>query len=541
MLRELVAERPLLLLFGVASLGYGVGRLRVGGFSLGVAGVLFAGLLAGFLLPGSVVPESLTELGLALFVYTMGLASGPGFFASLRLRGLRDNALVVAVVLGSGALAFALARRSGLSGPTAAGLFSGALTNAPALAAVVESLRSAGAGAQALSEPVIACSLCYPLGVLLPLLVVAASPRWFHVDYARERVSRGYGGAGEAPIASATVRIELPPTVPASACRKSPSYSINFGRLRRGAVTSVVHDDTRFLPGDLVTVIGSEEDVRAAVRALGRPSDEHLEWDRSEVDFRRMFVSNADVTERPLRELDLDRGYGAVITRVRRGDVDLVPDASFELLLGDRVRVVAAKERMHALEQLFGDSARRLAEMDVITFGLGIALGLLLGAVQVPLPGGERFSLGLAGGPLVAGLVLGRLGRSGPLVWVPPYGVNLTLRQFGLVLFLAGIGLKAGSELAGNVPAEALRTLVVGGVISFVTTLVAIAVGHRLLRIPLGVMVGTAAGLQTQPAVLAYAIERTGKDLPNVGYVTVFPVAMIAKIVVAQLLLLAVR
>jgi putative transport protein len=542
-LRDFLQQRPLLLLFAVAALGYLLGRLNWRGFSLGVAAVLFAGLGVGWLLPGADLPAFVPELGLVLFVYTVGVASGPGFFASLRLRGLRDNALVLGVVLLSGLLTFCLARGFGLSAATAAGLFSGALTNAPALAAVVQSLKSAGMSGAALSEPVLACSLCYPLGVLLPLLVVAASPRCFHVDYAKEHVSHAYGGEGAGePITMATVSIAAPALGPAASLRRTADYSVNFGRIRRGGVTSVVHDETQFSRGDLVTVIGTEDNVANAVDALGRRSKTHLEYDRSEVDFRRIFVSNADVTERPLKALHLMQRFDAVITRVRRGDIDLVPDADFELLLGDRVRVLAAKSELPKLEKLFGDSVRRLSEIDVITFGLGITAGLLLGAIQVPLPGHDTFSLGLAGGPLVMGLCLGRAGRTGPLVWTPAYGVNLTLRQFGLVLFLAGVGLQAGSQLAGTLADGALlSTVAAGALVTLVSALTTMLIGYHFLRIPLSVLVGTVAGLQTQPAVLAYALDKTGRDTPNVGYTTVFPLAMIAKIMLAQGLLQLIR
>jgi putative transport protein len=299
----------------------------------------------------------------------------------------------------------------------------------------------------------------------------------------------------------------------------------------------VVHDDTRFVIGDLVTLIGAQHDVLAAANALGQISEEHIERDRSEVDFRRMFVSNPLLTERPLRELHLIERYDAVVTRVRRGDVDLVPDAGFRLMLGDRARLVAPRQALHGLEQLFGDSARRVAEVDVISFGLGIALGLVLGAVPIPVPGGT-FSLGLAGGPLLVGLILGRLGRTGPLVWTPPYGANLTLRQFGLVLFLAGAGLQAGSVLASALgQGVVVRMLLAGAIISLASALLTVVIGHRVLRIPLSVVVGMLAGVQTQPAVLAYALEKTGRDAPNVGYASVFPIAMISKILLAQLIL----
>jgi putative transport protein len=363
------------------------------------------------------------------------------------------------------------------------------------------------------------------------------SERWFRVTYATERVSMSYGSSSAEPIVNATVEIQNARGIPAAKLRKTPYYTVNFGRVRHGEVTSVVHDETEFTTGDLVTLIGTRENVASATIALGRTSDVHLENDRSTIDYRRIFVSNPKVAERSLAELELGR-YDAVVTRVRRGDVDLVPDERFELMLGDRVRVLAPKEHMVRLEKLFGDSQRHLSEVDVITFGLGITLGLLLGSVELPLPGGTSFSLGIAGGPLVSGLVLGRLGRTGPLVWTIPYGVNLTLRQFGVVMFLAAIGLKAGASLAGTASqASLVPVLVAGAVVSIGSALSVILIGRYWLRIPLSALVGILSGLHTQPAVLAYAVEKSGRDVPNVGYAAVFPFAMVAKILLAQLLL----
>jgi putative transport protein len=535
---DFLRARPLLLLFLVAALGYLTGRLRVLGFSLGVAAVLFAGVLVGWALPGAVLPDFVPDLGLVLFVYTVGLASGPGFFASLRLRGVRDNLLALGALVLAWLVALATGRLFGFAPSILAGAFAGALNNTPALAAVGESLKRAGATPQALSSSVLAFSICYPLGVLIPLLLVAASERLFRVSFASERVSHAYTGPSEEPIVNVTARVGEAAGTSARELRKRHDYTVNFSRLRRGSLTCVVVDETQFLPGDLVTIIGGKKDVLLAASALGQVSDEHLELDRSTVTYRRMFVSNADVTERPLRDLHLMQKYGAVITRVRRGDVDLVPGGGFELMLGDRARVVTDREHVHDLELLLGDSARRLAEVDVITFGLGIAAGLLLGAIQLPLPGGGRFSLGIAGGPLLVGLLLGRVGRTGPLVWSSPYGANLTLRQLGLVLFSAGVGIKAGSILGGMLsPGLIAQAALAGAGITTSALAAAMFVGHRVLRIPLAVMVGALAGIQTQPAVLAYALEKTGKELPNLGYASVFPLSMIAKIVLAQLAL----
>jgi putative transport protein len=530
--------RPLLLLFGVAAVGYLLGKIRVRGFSLGVAAVLFVGLFVGAAVPGVELPDFVAQLGLVLFVYTVGLASGPGFVASLRLRGLRDSGLALGTLLGAFGLTLALGRALGLPGPTLAGLFAGALTNTPALAAVTESLKSAGAPAATLAAPVLAYSLTYPLGVLFPLVGLMWAGRRLRASHQPEPIPRDYGTGAATEIVNVTAHVDRAPSATAHELRHAQSSPVVFGRLRREAVTSTVADDVRFCVGDLVTIVGAPRDVLATAAALGHVSSEHIDLDRSEIGVRRMFVSNRRVASRPLGALRLNERYGATITRVRRGDVDLSPDEGFELMLGDRARVVAPRDQLPELARLLGDSARRIAEVDVITFGLGIALGLLLGAATVPLRGGASFSLGLAAGPLVAGVLLGWIGRTGPLVWSLPYGANMTLRQLGVVLFLAGVGIKAGATLNGSISqGAALRTALAGAGVTALSVSAVVYVGRCALRIPLAVLVGTLAGIQTQPAALAFAVEKTENDLPNVGYAMVFPVAMIAKVVLAQLLL----
>lgn len=537
-LTEFLQHNPLFVLFAVAAGGFLLGKLKLWGFSLGVAAVLFAGLFLGALVPGVELPEFVPQLGLVLFVYTLGLASGPGFFASLRLRGLKDNALALGVIACSCLITLAAAKLLGQRGADAAGMFAGAITNTPALAGVVDALRRGGAAPELLSAPVIAYSVCYPLGVLIPLLGVYLASRVFGVDYQKEPVPKSYATLGGEPIINATVLVASDQTLTAQELREAEGWSVVFGRFRRTGVTSIVHDDACFAAGDLVTVIGSDRDVLAAASALGSVSSARIDLDRSQIDYRRMFVSNPALTGRPLRELSLIRKYDAVITRVRRGDVDLVPNADFELQLGDRTRVLAAVERMPDIQKLFGDSLQKVAEIDVISFSLGIGIGLLLGAIPIPLPHGGTFELGMAGGPLIAGLVLGRIGRSGPLVWLSPFGANLTLRQFGLVLFLSGIGLRAGRSFAGALGSGTVLPLVLtGALLTTISVVMALFIGHRLLRIPLSVMIGTLSGIHTQPAVLAFALEKSGKDLPNIGYTTVYPLATIGKIVLGQALL----
>jgi len=243
------------------------------------------------------------------------------------------------------------------------------------------------------------------------------------------------------------------------------------------------------------------------------------------------------VVERPLSELRLPDRFGALVTRVRRGDVDLLPEGGTVLELGDRVRVLAPRSRMTEVAAFFGDSYRALAEVDVLSFGLGIAAGLMLGMISVPLPHGGSFSLGVAGGPLIAGLFLGAAGRTGPVVWQLPFSANLTLRQIGIVLFLAGVGTRSGWVFARTVTqGGSLSLFLSGAAITMATTLLALAIGRRVLKVRPSVLMGMVAGIQTQPAVLAFANEGVADDGPNAGYAAVYPFATIAKILLAQLL-----
>jgi putative transport protein len=286
-------------------------------------------------------------------------------------------------------------------------------------------------------------------------------------------------------------------------------------------------------------MIGTKEELDRVMAYLGEPSEQRLELDRSEYDFRRIFVSNPKVAGHRLRDFDLLQQYGAIVTRVRRGDVELLPHGDTVLELGDRVRVLAKPENMKAIGAFFGDSYRALSEIDILTFSLGMTLGLLVGLIPLPIPGGITFKLGLAGGPLIVALILGNIGRTGPLVWALPYSANLVLRQLGLVFFLAAVGTRSGYAFVETLTQSGgLYIFAAGAVITCFTALVTLLVGHYLLRIPMGLLSGIVAGLQTQPAVLGFSVEQSKNDLPNIGYATVFPVAMIAKILLAQLILI---
>lgn len=534
---ELLADNPFLLLFLVAALGFLAGRIRVLGFRLGVAAVLFVGLGFGALGPDVRLPDFVYLFGLVLFVYTVGLAGGPGFVAALRRRGLRDNSLALAVLVLGGVAVAVAAAAADLDGAQASGLFAGSLTNTPALAAVLDYLGDAG-GVD-LTVPVVAYSVTYPMGVLGVILAISVLQRLWRVDYAAEaHALRDEAATGER-IDDVSVVVANPEVLGRTVedLVRTATPRVVYGRiLRSGQPQDVVGADTRLAAGDVVTIIGTADHVAAAVGALGHVAEDPLVFDREDLDIRRIFVSSNDVVGRTIGELELPYRFGAIATRVRRGDVDVLASADLRLLPGDRVRVLAPRERLSEITRFFGDSYRLLSEFDVGVFGLGIALGLLVGLVPIPLPGGGTFELGLAGGPLLVGLALGAMVRTGPLVWQLPYNANLTLRQLGVILFLAGVGTRSGWTFASAVGDDGVLLFLVGTVVTCLVAVVLLTIGHRVLRIPMSLLLGMTAGVHTQPAVLAYATEQTGNEIPNLGYSAVFPVATVAKILIAQTL-----
>ncbi len=544
---DLLLQNSLLLLFVVAALGYVIGRIKVRGISLGVSAVLFVGLFFGALHPDMKLPEIIYTLGLVLFVYTIGLSSGRGFFAAFKRKGLRDNALVLGMVIFAAVLAAVAHFVLSLSATVTSGLYAGSMTNTPALAAVLEQIKGFAPPSQLdqlLAEPVIGYSVAYPMGVIGLLIAIGLLQRVWKVDYrAEEQRQRDLSGVNRR-ILNRTIHVTK-----AEACDRpihelirQYQWDVVFGRVRQNGELILAHGWMQFCPGDLVTTVGTPEELDRVTEFLGEESAEHLELDRSELDYRRIIVSNPKVAGHPLRDLNLPQQYSAVVTRVRRGDVEFLPHGDTVLELGDRIRVLTQREHLDAVSSFFGDSYRAVSEIDILSFGLGLALGLIVGLIPIPLPGGSTLRLGFAGGPLIVALILGNIERTGPIVWTLPYNANLTLRQFGLVLFLAGIGTRSGWAFVTTfTQAGGFAIFLAGAVITCATAFITLFIGYKLLKIPMSIMTGILSGQQTQPAALGFALEQAHNELPNIGYATVYPLATIAKIVLAELLLSLLR
>jgi putative transport protein len=538
-LTNTLGANPLLTLFVVIGCGYLFGRINFFGFRFGVAGVLFLGLAVGSLGPSISVPEVIPTLGLIMFIYTIGIQSGPAFFASLRKSGCRDSLLALAICILGALLALLAAYPIHLSRPRAAGLYAGAMTNTPALAAARDLLRQRAAATgltaeqiRSLSdEPVVAYSIAYPFGVIGVLLSFSISRRLWKVKI-------------EPPEQGAEIRVRdfavMNPAVVgrtvAEVLRPHRDRGFVVSRIQHNGRTEIARADTRLQQGDIVVAVGEDEALTVAEQIFGEPAETHIELDRSQLDFRRVFVSRQEIVGKKIPELDLEKLFSATITRVRRGDVDFIPTSETRLELGDRVRVLTRRENFAVISRFFGDSIRGTAETDFGSVAIGMVLGVLAGMIPIPLPGGQTVTLGFAGGPLLVALILGKLERTGRITWIMPLNSNLTLRQVGLLFFLAGVGIRAGWSFAQTLRANGLQMLLAGALVTLAVTLITLFVGYKLLRIPFDSLMGIISGIQTQPACLAYAAREANSDNPNLAYTAVYPMAMIAKIILAQLL-----
>ncbi|WP_342372663.1 TrkA C-terminal domain-containing protein [Propioniciclava soli] len=520
-----LAEHPEVLLFTLVGAGMAIGHVSVRKISLGAAAVLFLAIAVsawasawGVTLE---IPVEVSHLGLALFTFCVGISSGASFFNNLRTSSVAMLGVAAAIALGGG-VDFFVGPLLGLTAEEAAGTFAGALTNTPSLAAAGNT-----------PAATVGYSVAYLFGVVGMLGLQQLALRNAAQDADQPAV-----------LAQADVRIDrIAPGTTVRDLELAHDDAIELTRVRRteDGPIELARDTWPLEVNDVVTVVGAEDAVAVVVKELGHPSSHHLAQDRRSLDFRRVTVSDPKISGRKIRDLGLEDAYGAAISRVRRADVDMVARPDLVLQMGDRVRIVAPRTRIAEVSTFFGDSSRGLTIINPIALGLGMALGFGLGSTPLPLPGGGTFSLGAALGCLLVGLVLGRIGRVGPFVTTLPFTATAVPSELGLLLFLAQAGSRAGGQILNAFGSgQWVAILALGALITLVTGLSVWLFQSRVMGMGGTTLAGFLAGTQTQPALLAYANGRTHYDFRvSTGYTTAYPMAMIAKILVASLLGLA--
>ncbi|MBB4266528.1 putative transporter [Roseospira visakhapatnamensis] len=535
----------ILVLCLVAVTGLFFGRARLGTVSLGIGGVLFAGILWGHL-GLQVDPEVghfLREFGLILFVYTIGIQVGPGFFSALKRSGLALNGMAAAMVALSMLVAAALHMALDLPVPVMLGLLSGATTNTPSLGAATQMLTTVGAGPEALGTPGLGYAVAYPFGIagiLLTMLLVRAVLR-IRVDREQE--------AFEAERAAArkdldTVTLEIAnPNMEGLALGDLPglkAMGIVVSRVMRDGVVQVAQPETPVKMGDVLLLVGRPRKLRDMVRILGHRVDTDLKAVPSEVKWRRLVVTRSSILGKTIGDLDVLQRYDAVISRVTRAGIELTPSAKLRLQFGDICTVIGQPANLDGVARVLGDREQALLQAQILPIFLGIALGVLLGSIPLMVPGMPApVKLGLAGGPLLAAILLARLGHLGPFVWFMPPSANHILREIGIVLFLGIVGLKAGeSFVAILTEGDGLSWLLYGAIITLVPLLIVGFFARLVMRMNYLTLCGLLAGGMTDPPALAFANAIRPSEAPALAYATVYPLVMVLRILAPQILVL---
>ena len=518
---SLFASSPLLALFVVVALGAAIGAIRIGPLRFGAAGALFVGLVVSALHP-EVVSNHMSivqPMGLAFFVYCVGISAGATFFQNLR-KQTNLLALTTIVCVVGALIALVGGRLLGLSSGLTSGLFTGALTAAPALDTATRLTGDPNAA--------VGYAFGYPVGVIGGILIVTIT------------VTRKWVGPKDTPSLAGSsleaVSIRVSKHINTRDIDAWRDQRVRLSYLRRDGRTRVTAPGEDLLPGDHVVMVGDPASIKETAPLVGEILDHNLEDDRSDLAFERIVVSNPDVAGRSVCELNVTKRFGAVITRVRRGDLDLLARDDLDLQLGDHVAVVVPTDELDDIAEWLGDSERRVAEVDGMAFGIGLVLGLLLGIVSFPLPGGQGFQLGAAAGPLIVGMLLGALRRTGPLVWTLPAAANLTIRQIGLMLFLAALGLNAGPQFASLLGSpEGWRAALLAAVMVVVCCVIQ-ALGAKFIGLSSARAAGGIAGFLGQPAVLQAADARVTDERIEAAYATLFAFAIIVKILLLPLI-----
>lgn len=548
-LQQLHQDSPVahdLLIFSMVVLtGIGLGNIRVARIKLGVAGVLFSGLAAAHfgLRPETEVAHFLKDFGLVLFVFALGMQMGPGFFASLRRQGRLLNGYAFALVTSGALVAMAGGWMLGMPLPAIAGLFAGATTNTPALGAAQQALLSSHADAALVTLPALSYAATYPLAIVGIILSLILLRGLFKVDVTAEaELFRREQGEGVEPLQRMNLRVENP-NLAGVAIADVPGIQetgvvISRHRPAAGGMVAAALPETKLHVGDLIMAVGTQAHLEQFRRVIGSVSEENLMKAPGSITYRRVVVTNKRMLGKTVRELGLEHFHNVAVTRVSRGDCIFTALPDLRLQFGDTLQLVGDEESLNAATHTLGNAMQMLQETKFAAIFAGILLGVLLGLYPFQIAGlPAPVRLGLAGGPLVMAILLSHLGRLGPMVMHMPLNANRALRELGIILFLANVGLLSGEKFVATVfSAQGLQWVLLGIVVTMLPLLVVGFVARKWHRMNYMTLCGMLSGGMTDPPALAFATSMARCDSPAVAYAAVYPLTMLLRIVAAQII-----
>lgn len=532
----------------VAVVGLWIGNVKIRGVGFGIGGVLFGGIIVGHFVDQAGVALSspmlhfIQEFGLILFVYTIGIQVGPGFFASLRVSGLRLNLFAILIVILGGLVTAVLHKLFNIPLPVVLGIFSGAVTNTPALGAGQQILRDLGVPFEVVDQMGMSYAMAYPFGICGILLTMWLVRLFFRINVEKEAQRfEESSGNGHAHLHTINVRVENP-NLNQMAIQDVPmlnSDNIVCSRLKRGELLMVPAPGTLIQAGDLLHLVGRPEDLHNAQLVIGQEVATSLSTRGTDLKVERVVVTNEKVLGKKIRDLHVKQRYDVVISRLNRAGVELVASSSASLQFGDILNLVGRPEAIDAVAAELGNAQQKLQQVQMLPVFIGIGLGVLLGSIPLFIPGfPAALKLGLAGGPLIMALILGRIGSIGKLYWFMPPSANLALRELGIVLFLAVVGLKSGGDFVPTLTqGDGLSWIAYGIFITAIPLLTVGILARMLAKMNYLTLCGMLAGSMTDPPALAFANNlHATSGAAALSYATVYPLVMFLRIITPQLL-----
>jgi putative transport protein len=522
-------------LFIIIGIGIMLGKVSYRGMSLDSSAVIFVAMLYGYAMYSQGVefalPGIIQQVGLMLFIFTIGMQAGPTFFEVYKVQGRKLISMAFLAVVAGAVTTFVLATFFKVDHKISVGLFSGALTSTPGLAAAIEATGSSLAS--------IGYGIAYPFGVIGVILFVRLAPKIFATNMAKEE--QKYTEESQANIPEVTHKnfIITNQNADGKTIKELDIRMMtkaNLSRVMRANETSIPPAaDLVLRKGDLVRAVGTKEALKRVELLLGEPTENEIP-ESGMFEVKWYVISKRNVVNRTLGELNLRENYKATVTRIRRAGIDLPARPSVKLKFGDRLFISSTKGNVNGLRLIFGDSMKEVETTSFLPVALGIVIGLVVGAIEIPLPGGSSFSLGITGGVLLAALILSRIGKTGPILWNLPGTGNHILRQFGLLLFLIPVGLAAGSQLGPTIQEYGLSLFGIGAVITLVPMIIVVLVARLLLGMNFLSVLGALTGGMTSTPGLSAVDSMTGSEAPQVAYATVYPFALVAIIIFTQIL-----
>ncbi|MCF6242524.1 MAG: transporter [Bacteroidales bacterium] len=514
-------------LFIIVAFGMIIGRIKIFGFSFDISAVIFVALLLGHF--GMMVPDDFMKFGLLLFIFTIGMQAGPGFFEAFRKYGRSLILTSLIALISAAAIFIALSKIFQLKPDIAIGIFNGALTSTPGLAAAIESTGSAQAA--------VGYGIAYSFGVIGVILSINILPSIFKINIKDEEQNYEAGIRKDNPaLKGVNLNVENPNINNKSIAetRISEMANVVLSKIMHQGKVRPASSKEKIYNGDILRVIGTQEAIEQAKILIGKEYPDEIPQSK-EIVTEWVLVTNKDIVNKKYSEINLNKNYNTTVLKIKRSGIEISPNANSIFRFGDRLRISGGKNGVTAAKKILGNDTKKLSHTDFLPIALGILLGIVLGKINIPI-GNFSVNLGMTGGTLAAGILLSRLGKTGPVIWSMSGSANQLLRELGLLLFMASVGTQAGAHFVEAISKNGIELIISSIAIAVVPVIVGAVIGRYIFKMNFLTLLGVITGAMTSTPGLAVVNSKSDCNAASIAYATVYPVALVFVIIASQVL-----